>query len=60
MNRNLLDKVRCMLVSLGIPKVLGLKALMIASYIVTRTPSGALGDKTLKEQWTGDITDYSI
>lgn len=49
-----------MLVSLGIPKVLGLKALMIASYIVTRTPSGALGDKTLKEQWTGDITDYSI
>lgn len=56
MNGTLLDKVRCMLVSSGDPKVLWGKTLIIASYIVNRTPSSASGDKTPKEQWIINIS----
>lgn len=59
MNRTLLDKVRYMLIGSGVPKVLWGEAVMTASYIVNRTPSSALGDKTPEELWTGHVPDYS-
>lgn len=52
MNKNLLDKVRCMLIRSSVPKVLWGEALMTVSYIVNRTPLSALGDKTPEKQWT--------
>lgn len=59
MNRTLLEKVRCMLVGSGVPKTLWGEALMTATYIVNRTPSSALDDKTPEEQWSGSVSDYT-
>ena len=58
-NRTLLDKVRCMLVSSGLPKLFWGEAVMTAAHLVNMSPSTAINFKTPEELWTGKIPDYS-
>jgi hypothetical protein len=53
MNRTLMEKSRCMLSGAGIGQEFWAKAMGIACYLVNRSPSSALGDKTPQEVWTG-------
>ena len=59
-NRNLLDKVRCMMISAGIPKSLWGEVVMIACYLINLTPFAALNDDTPHEKWHGKCVNYSI
>ena len=59
MNRTLLEKVRCMLSNAGLGKQFWAKAVMYASHLINRLPSGALNGKTPLEVWSGKpINDY--
>lgn len=49
MNRTLLDKVRCLLVSSRLPKMLWEEALTTTTYLVNRSPSNAIKFKTPEE-----------
>ena len=46
MNRTILDKVRCMMFSSGVRKVLWGEVVMTAVYIINRTPTSALDGRT--------------
>ncbi|KAL2471172.1 Integrase catalytic domain-containing protein [Abeliophyllum distichum] len=59
MNRTLLYKVRCMMISSGLPRSFWGEAVMIACHIVNLTPSAALNDKTTFEMWNNMPADYS-
>ncbi|KAK9078793.1 hypothetical protein SSX86_002851 [Deinandra increscens subsp. villosa] len=59
MNRTLLNKVRCMLHSSGLPKSFWAEAVVTATYLVNRSPSTAIEMKTPMEMWTGAKQDYS-
>ena len=59
MNRTLLEKVRCMLVSSGLPNLFWGEAVMTAAYLVNRSPSTAIELKTPEYMWTGKNPDYS-
>ena len=58
MNKTLLDKIKCMLYSSGLSKHFWGEAVMIAFYLVNRTPSNAIYFKTLKEFWFGKTSNY--
>ncbi|KAJ9546955.1 hypothetical protein OSB04_019498 [Centaurea solstitialis] len=51
MNRTLLEKVRCMLLTSGFPKSFWAEALNAAVHIMNRLPCSAIGGKILKEVW---------
>jgi hypothetical protein len=53
MNMMLMEKSRCMLSGAGLGKELWAKIVGIACYLVNRSPSSALDDKTPQEVWTG-------
>jgi hypothetical protein len=53
MNRMLMEKVRCMLSGVGLGKEFCLEAVSTACYLVNRSPSSVLYDKTPQEVWTG-------
>jgi hypothetical protein len=53
MNRTLMEKARCMLSGVGIGQEFWAEAVGTACYLVNRSPSSALGDKTPQEVWTG-------
>ncbi|KAL5569740.1 hypothetical protein UlMin_026315 [Ulmus minor] len=59
MNRTLVDKVRCMLVGSGLPKMFWGEALMAACYIVNQSPSTAIDLKTPNKMWFGKPKSYS-
>ncbi|KAL5553358.1 hypothetical protein UlMin_040759 [Ulmus minor] len=59
MNRTLVDKVHCMLVGSGLPKMFWGEALMTACYIVNQSPSTAIDLKTPNEIWFGKPKSYS-
>ena len=52
MNRTLLNKVRCMLVSAGLSKYFWGEALATATYLVNRSPFSAIEFKCPEEVWT--------
>jgi hypothetical protein len=52
MNRTLMEKARCMLSGAGIGQEFWVEAVGTACYLVNRSPSSALGDKTPQEVWT--------
>jgi hypothetical protein len=54
MNMTLMEKARCMLNGAGIGQELWAEAMGTACYLVNRSPSSALGDKTPKEVWTSN------
>ena len=53
MNRMLMEKARCMLSGVGLGKEFWAKAVGIACYLVSRSPSSVLDDKTPQEVWIG-------
>ena len=53
MNKTLMEKARCMLSGAGIGQEFWAEAVGTACYLVNRSPSSALGDKTPQEVWTG-------
>jgi hypothetical protein len=52
MNRTLMEKARCMLSGVGLGKEFWAEAVGTACYLVNRSPSSALDDKTPQEVWT--------
>ena len=59
MNRTLLEKARCMRLFAGLSKLFWAEAVNTACYLVNKSPSTALGLKTLKKIWSGKPVDYS-
>ena len=59
MNRTILERVRCMLLSAGLPKAFWGEAANTTAYLINRCPSSALGFKTPMEAWSGEPPDYS-
>jgi hypothetical protein len=53
MNRTLMEKARCMLNGVGLGQEFWVEAVGTACYLVNRSPSSMLGDKTPQEVWTG-------
>ncbi|XP_073224696.1 uncharacterized mitochondrial protein AtMg00710-like [Cicer arietinum] len=60
MNRTFLERVRCMILSVGLPKTLCGEATVTTVYLINRCPSSTIGFKTPIEMWSGKPTDYSI
>lgn len=58
MNRTLLERVRCMLISAGLPKTFWGEAISTAAYLINRSPSSAIDLKTPAEKWYGKPADY--
>jgi len=58
MNRTILEKVRCMLLSAGLPNTFWGEAANIAAYLINRCPSSTLGFKTPMKAWSGEPPDY--
>ncbi|KAL0415516.1 UNVERIFIED_CONTAM: Retrovirus-related Pol polyprotein from transposon TNT 1-94 [Sesamum latifolium] len=59
MNRTLLNKVRCLLISSGLPKSFWGEALLTAAYLVNRSPSVPLLGKTPECVWSQSDIDLS-
>ncbi|KAL0295740.1 UNVERIFIED_CONTAM: Retrovirus-related Pol polyprotein from transposon TNT 1-94 [Sesamum angustifolium] len=59
MNRILLDKVRCLLISSGLSKTFWIEALLTAVYLINRSPSVPLFGKLPECVWTGKDVDIS-
>jgi hypothetical protein len=53
MNKTLMEKARCMLSGVGLGKYLWAEAVGTACYLVNRSPSSTLDNKTPQEVWTG-------
>ncbi|KAL0427907.1 UNVERIFIED_CONTAM: Retrovirus-related Pol polyprotein from transposon TNT 1-94 [Sesamum latifolium] len=58
MNRTLLNKVHCLLISSGLPNVWG-EALLTAAYLITCSPSVPLNGKLPECVWSGKNVDLS-
>ena len=59
MNRTLLDKVRCILFILGLPKSFWGEIVNSAAYLVNRSPSSAIQFKCPEEKWCGRKPDLN-
>ncbi|KAK4384556.1 Retrovirus-related Pol polyprotein from transposon TNT 1-94 [Sesamum angolense] len=59
MNRTLLNKVRCLLISSGLAKSFWGEALLTAAYLINRSPSVPLLGKLPECVWTGKNVDLS-
>ena len=59
MNRTLLEKTRCMLISSGLKHVFWGEAVTTACYLINRSPSSTIEFKTPQELWTGNKPDLS-
>lgn len=59
MNRTPLERVRCMLLSAGLPKSLWGETMSTSGYLINRCPSTAINLKTPMEMWNGKPPDYS-
>ena len=60
MNRTLVEKVKCMLLSSNLSKHFWAEAVVTAAYLINRSPSSALEFKTPQEAWSGKLPDLSI
>lgn len=58
MNRTILNRVRCMLSSSGLPKTFWAEAVSTSMYLINRTPSSAIQMKTPIEMWSGVPAEY--
>ncbi|KAL0342640.1 UNVERIFIED_CONTAM: Retrovirus-related Pol polyprotein from transposon TNT 1-94 [Sesamum calycinum] len=59
MNRTLLNKVRCLLISSGLAKSFWGEALLTAAYLINRSPSVPLLGKVPEHVWSGKNVDLS-
>ena len=53
LNRTLMEKVRCMLISAKLSKQFWEEAVTTATFLVNRSPSTTFNFKTPKEMWSG-------
>lgn len=53
MNKTLLEKVRCLLFTSGLPNTFWGEALSTAAYLINRSPSTAINFKCPEEVWSG-------
>ncbi|KAL2465214.1 Retrovirus-related Pol polyprotein from transposon TNT 1-94 [Abeliophyllum distichum] len=60
MDRTLIDKVRCMMLSSGVPKSFWSEAVMTACYLTNLTPSAALNGDTPYKKWHDKCADYTM
>ena len=59
MNMTLLERVRCMLLGVGLSKSFWWEAVSTAAYLINRYPSTGIDLKTSMEVWSGIPADYS-
>ncbi|KAL2225539.1 UNVERIFIED_CONTAM: Retrovirus-related Pol polyprotein from transposon TNT 1-94 [Sesamum indicum] len=59
MNRTLLEKVRCLLISSGLPKPFWGEAVLTAAHLINMSPSVPLSGKTPEFMWNGKLPDLS-
>ncbi|KAL0442084.1 UNVERIFIED_CONTAM: Retrovirus-related Pol polyprotein from transposon TNT 1-94 [Sesamum radiatum] len=59
MNRTLLNKVRCLLISSGLAKSFWGEALLTAAYLIKNSPSVPLLGKVPEHVWSGKNVDLS-
>ncbi|GKB02008.1 MAK10-like protein, partial [Tanacetum coccineum] len=59
MNKTLMDKVRCLLMS-GLPKTFWAKATCTAAYRIIRSPSTTIDKNTPMKIWLGHPSDYEM
>ena len=58
MNKTILERVRCMLLSASVPKKFWGEAVNTAVYLINKCPSAALNFKVLDEIWNDVQPDY--
>ena len=59
MNRTIMEKVRCMLLNVNLPKSFWAEVASTAFFFINRSPSVAIKKKTPQEVWSGNPADYS-
>ncbi|KAL2541288.1 zinc finger protein [Abeliophyllum distichum] len=59
MNRTIMNKVRCLLISSGVPKGFWGEAVATAVFLINRCPSTTIQSKTPEELWKGKPPDLS-
>ncbi|KAI5728895.1 hypothetical protein M8J77_025006 [Diaphorina citri] len=59
MNRSIVEKARCMLLSSGLSKVLWSEAVKAAVYIINRSPTSALSNSVPATLWFGNKANIS-
>ncbi|KAL2230649.1 UNVERIFIED_CONTAM: Retrovirus-related Pol polyprotein from transposon TNT 1-94, partial [Sesamum indicum] len=59
MDRTLLEKVRCLLISSGLPKPFWGEAVLTAAHLINMSPSVPLSGKTPEFMWNGKLPDLS-
>ncbi|XP_022893834.1 uncharacterized protein LOC111408291 [Olea europaea var. sylvestris] len=59
MNRTVLNKVRCMLLSSGLPKIFWGEAVKTAAYLINRSPTSALNFAVPEYVWSNSPVNYS-
>ena len=59
MNKTILERVRCMLLSANLPKSFWGEAVNTVVYLINRCPSVSLNFRVLEEVWCGVLPDYS-
>ncbi|CAA6666752.1 unnamed protein product [Spirodela intermedia] len=60
MNQIILEKVRCLLSNVALPKSFWGEAASMAAYLINRSPSIAIGKRIPQEIWSGSPTNYSF
>ncbi|CAM8961497.1 unnamed protein product [Rhodiola kirilowii] len=60
MNQTLLERARCMLSNVGLPKRFWAEAVSTACYLINRGPHTGIGGKTPYEVWSGKPANYSL
>ncbi|GJS99864.1 retrovirus-related pol polyprotein from transposon TNT 1-94 [Tanacetum coccineum] len=60
MNRMLLNKVRCLLIQSGLPDSFWAEATVTAAYLINRSPSTTLENKTPIDLWSGHPANYEM
>jgi len=60
MNRTLNERVRCMRIQSGLPKVFWANAIRTAAYLINRGPSVSLGYQLPEEVWSGNRYTFHI
>uniref|UniRef100_A0A803PST9 Integrase catalytic domain-containing protein n=1 Tax=Cannabis sativa TaxID=3483 RepID=A0A803PST9_CANSA len=58
-SRTILERVRCMLLSVNLSKIFWVEAVVTAMYLINRCPFTAIGMKTLEEVWFEHPLDLS-
>ena len=52
MNRTLIEKVRCMRLQVGLPKIFWVDTIDTVAYLVNRSPHTKLNERIIEEMWS--------